>query len=68
MLILTGLKDEMIPPEHSTKLKSVVPDAKQVTFAQGTHNDTCVQEGYFEAMADWLQAECNMDTPVRKKL
>lgn len=59
-LLLTGAKDELIPPEHSARLREVLEGAgvpvHHVTFPNGTHNDTCVQEGYFEAMANWLKA------------
>ena len=59
VLFLTGLKDELIPPEHSYRLKSLLPEktSKHVTFPSGTHNDTCVQEGYFEAIAEWLSKD-----------
>ena len=33
---------------------------KFVTFQNGTHNDTCIQDGYFEAIQEFL----NSKTPV----
>lgn len=64
-LVLTGLKDEMIPPEHSERLMSVLTDGTQVTFPQGTHNDTCVQDGYFEAIAEWIsKTDCEFNKKV----
>ncbi|CDS00328.1 uncharacterized protein SPSC_00827 [Sporisorium scitamineum] len=57
-LFLSGRQDELVPPPHmdalfakcnsSIKLKKEFPD--------GTHNDTCIKPGYFEAIGEFLLA------------
>ena len=39
---------------HRLALRS--PHRKFVTFENGTHNDTCIQPGYFEAIKEFLTA------------
>ncbi|KAI0635394.1 alpha/beta-hydrolase [Trametes polyzona] len=86
MLLLSGVRDEVVPREHMQELWKLVQervpggrraserqgkgedaDAKDegskrptsttsrfVEFERGTHNDTCVQEGYWQAVADFI--------------
>jgi fermentation-respiration switch protein FrsA (DUF1100 family) len=59
ILFLAGKRDELIPPDHMTKLHQSARKAahkKFVEFEKGTHNDTCVQDGYFEAIEDFLKS------------
>jgi abhydrolase domain-containing protein 13 len=57
-LFLSGKRDELIPPDHMMKLHQSARKAvykKLVLFEKGTHNDTCIQEGYFEAIEEFLR-------------
>lgn len=59
ILFLSGSRDELVPSSHMRGLHSAA-NGKQlkefVSFASGTHNDTCVQPGYFEAIqAFWAK-------------
>jgi len=79
MLLLSGLRDEIVPREHMQALWEVVGRrqgaqveegteeeeatkegkvgegrSKFVEFEKGTHNDTCVQEGYWVAVAEFV--------------
>ena len=63
MLFLSGLSDELIPPKHMETLFNIVTaskdgesKAKMETFEKGTHNDTCLQPGYFMAIADFIRS------------
>lgn len=63
ILFLAGNQDELVPPDHMADLHKLARRAsmkKFVTFSNGTHNDTCVQDGYFEAIEEFL----NTKTPV----
>ena len=58
-LFLGGKIDELIPPDHMVQLHRLAlrsPHRKFVTFENGTHNDTCIQPGYFEAIKEFLTA------------
>ena len=57
ILFLVGERDELIPPAQMFELQrnaSRARERKLVSFAKGTHNDTCIQPGYFDAIADFL--------------
>ena len=57
-LFLAGKRDELIPPDHMIKLHQSARKSfykKFVQFEKGTHNDTCIQEGYFEAIEEFLR-------------
>ncbi|KAI0746335.1 alpha/beta-hydrolase [Daedaleopsis nitida] len=87
MLLLSGVRDEVVPREHMQGLWELVqqrvpkgmrsagplptegadaakdesvksPDgrtlSRYVEFAKGTHNDTCVQQGYWTAVAQFV--------------
>lgn len=59
ILFLVGERDELIPPSHMYELQRNAARARErklVTFSKGTHNDTCIQPGYFEAIADFLNS------------
>ncbi|KAG9298761.1 hypothetical protein G9A89_012829 [Geosiphon pyriformis] len=58
ILFLTGARDELVPPEHMRKLYELsetraVKEWKE--FPSGTHNDTIIQPGYFEAIGEFLE-------------
>lgn len=56
ILFLSGRKDELVPPQHMDTLfercSSQVKVWKQLN--DGTHNDTCVKPGYFDAIGLFL--------------
>ncbi|AQZ11752.1 YNL320W [Zygosaccharomyces parabailii] len=56
-LFLCGLKDEIVPPSHMKKLAELCPsNNKQVfEFPFGYHNDTIVQDGYWDIIQDFLE-------------
>lgn len=67
-LFLSGRQDELIPPSHMDALyegcKSKVKVKKE--FNDGTHNDTCIKQGYFEAVGEFLLA--HVVTLVKRKV
>ncbi|KAJ7729820.1 Alpha/Beta hydrolase protein [Mycena metata] len=71
ILMLSGVADELIPKEHMRALWEIVVQrgetkmhessqglerAKYLEFELGGHNDTCVQPGYWTAVADFVAA------------
>ncbi|KAI8973132.1 alpha/beta-hydrolase [Trametes punicea] len=86
MLLLSGVRDEVIPREHMQELWKLIQQrvpggrrtgdlegedkdvrdegvehpgariSRLVEFQRGTHNDTCVQQGYWQAVADFVAA------------
>ncbi|KAI9492456.1 Alpha/Beta hydrolase protein [Zychaea mexicana] len=58
VLFLSGARDELIPPEHMSKLHDLceTQGAKDWhALPNGMHNDTCVQPGYFTAIREFLE-------------
>lgn len=72
ILMLSGLKDEIVPKEQMRMLfeafakrgeattsggkeyKTGIERVKYLEFPQGGHNDTCVQDGYWTAIAQFI--------------
>ncbi|QLL33131.1 hypothetical protein HG536_0E00410 [Torulaspora globosa] len=56
-LFLSGLRDEIVPPSHMSKLYEACPSHnKQVfQFPLGYHNDTIIQEGYWSVVRSFLE-------------
>ncbi|CAO3625764.1 unnamed protein product [Cunninghamella blakesleeana] len=57
ILFLSSLRDELVPPTHMTKLYEVSETTGAKVwkgFNTGTHNDTCLQAGYFEAIEEFI--------------
>jgi hypothetical protein len=57
-LFLSGAKDELVPPSHMTRLYELCGTRENkdwVEFTNGTHNDTCMQSGYFSAIREFLE-------------
>ncbi|XJO77632.1 hypothetical protein BDV3_002185 [Batrachochytrium dendrobatidis] len=61
VLFLSGKRDELIPQQHMIELRarliqertragSRTDNTEFEEFENGGHNDTCIQEGYFEAI------------------
>ncbi|KAJ9122464.1 hypothetical protein QFC22_001890 [Naganishia vaughanmartiniae] len=60
-LLLAGQKDELVLPVQMKGIKALREKAggkvKWVEFPDGTHNDTCMQPGYWDAITDFLLEE-----------
>ena len=56
-LFLSGLEDEIVPPEHMKDLYDICPSgSKQIyEFPFGTHNTTIIQDGYWEIVRKFLE-------------
>jgi len=60
MLLLSGLQDEVVPASHMAKLFEIASQQeargrKLVEFPDGLHNTTCVQQGYWEAVTQFVE-------------
>ncbi|CAH0049798.1 unnamed protein product [Clonostachys solani] len=68
VLFLSGLQDEIVPPSHMRQLYNVcaAPTKKWRPFPGGDHNSSVLEEGYFEAIADFI-AEVTDETVARPK-
>jgi len=56
ILFLSGTRDELIPPAMMKELFSLAVNSREKEFQEipgGTHNDTCVKKGYFEAVIEF---------------
>ncbi|KAJ1970915.1 bem46 protein, variant [Dimargaris xerosporica] len=56
MLFLSGGQDDLVPPSHMRALYDAAPNDRVKVwkaFPNGKHNDTCIQDGYFEAIEDF---------------
>ncbi|KAK4192610.1 Alpha/Beta hydrolase protein [Podospora australis] len=56
-LFLSGLQDEIVPPIHMKRLHdlSKAPVKIWKPLPGGDHNSSVIEEGYFEAIADFVQ-------------
>lgn len=56
ILFLSGLQDEIVPPSHMRQLYelSTAPTKIWKAFPGGDHNSSVIEEGYFEAIADFI--------------
>jgi fermentation-respiration switch protein FrsA (DUF1100 family) len=56
ILFLSGLQDEIVPPHHMKKLYDicVAPNKRWKPFPGGDHNSSVLEEGYFEAIDDFV--------------
>ncbi|KAI8600942.1 Alpha/Beta hydrolase protein [Dissophora ornata] len=57
VLFLSGRKDELVPPGHMQELHRLLDTTGESVwreFPDGTHNDTCLKPGYFEAIKEFL--------------
>lgn len=68
ILFLSGKHDELIPQSHMkslyqtavherTKLNGSANDVRFIEFDQGKHNDTCIQDGYFDAIVSFWNSK-----------
>ncbi|KAF2134285.1 alpha/beta-hydrolase [Dothidotthia symphoricarpi CBS 119687] len=55
ILFLSGLKDEIVPPSHMSRLFQVCKATKVwKELPNGTHNDTVAEPGYFQHIGQFL--------------
>ncbi|KAI8075120.1 Alpha/Beta hydrolase protein [Gongronella butleri] len=56
ILFLASVQDELVPPSHMAKLYEVATTMKVwKSFDTGTHNDACLQTGYFETIEEFIR-------------
>ncbi|ERS99821.1 protein bem46 [Sporothrix schenckii 1099-18] len=69
ILFLSGLKDEIVPPSHMRQLYdlSQAPNKIWKPLPLGDHNSSVLEEGYFEAIADFI-ASATDEGPTEKPL
>ncbi|KAF4493260.1 Bem46 [Fusarium agapanthi] len=55
-LFISGLQDEIVPPKHMKQLYdlSAAPTKRWKPLPGGDHNSSVLEEGYFEAMSDFI--------------
>ncbi|KOS19606.1 Protein bem46 [Escovopsis weberi] len=56
ILFLSGLQDEIVPPSHMRKLYEISTSSNKTwkAFPGGDHNSSVLEEGYFDAIAEFL--------------
>jgi len=56
VLFLAGARDELIPPVHMVALHEACTSANKEwrLFPRGDHNSTCLEPGYFQAIAEFI--------------
>ncbi|KAK8925110.1 hypothetical protein H634G_05707 [Metarhizium anisopliae BRIP 53293] len=56
ILFLSGLQDEIVPPSHMRQLYDLcnAPDKRWKPLPGGDHNSSVLEDGYFEAIADFV--------------
>ncbi|TWU77204.1 hypothetical protein ED733_008641 [Metarhizium rileyi] len=61
ILFLSGLQDEIVPPGHMRQLYELcnAPDKRWKPLPGGDHNSSVLEEGYFEAIADFVADATN---------
>ena len=63
VLFLAGGRDELIPPVHMRQLHSACSSGKKEwrLFERGDHNSTCLEPGYFQAIADFIARHSDLN-------
>ncbi|KAJ2902244.1 hypothetical protein MKZ38_000784 [Zalerion maritima] len=56
ILFMSGLQDEIVPPKHMRQLYELCTSEQKrwKPFPGGDHNSSVLEEGYFEAIADFV--------------
>ncbi|KAI2776053.1 alpha/beta-hydrolase [Daldinia loculata] len=56
ILFLSGLQDEIVPPSHMRKLYELATTPTKIwkPLPGGDHNSSVLEEGYFEAISDFV--------------
>ncbi|KAI9892839.1 MAG: hypothetical protein M1814_000998 [Vezdaea aestivalis] len=57
ILFLSGRRDEIIPPSHMDQLYEICKSRSKIwrPLPNGTHNETIIEPGYFDAFAEFLK-------------
>lgn len=60
-LLMSARKDEIVPPEHMDRIYSLLNTSNKVmhTYENSQHNDTVVQDGYWERVYDFIKDKVN---------
>ncbi|PHH72479.1 hypothetical protein CDD80_4503 [Ophiocordyceps camponoti-rufipedis] len=68
VLFLSGLQDEIVPPDHMRQLYEIcnAPGKKWRPLPGGDHNSSVIEQGYFEAIAEFIGEVT--DGPVEPKM
>jgi fermentation-respiration switch protein FrsA (DUF1100 family) len=56
MLFLSGLQDEIVPPRHMSELYRLATTETKIwkPLPSGDHNSSVIEDGYFEAFAEFI--------------
>lgn len=59
ILFISGLKDEIVPPQHMKDLFAVCQAKRKIwrTIPNGSHNDTVAEQDYFKYIYDFMEDE-----------
>lgn len=62
VLFLAGGRDELIPPVHMRELHAACSSTAKEwrLFDKGDHNSTCLEPGYFQAIADFIKRHSDL--------
>ncbi|ORY86705.1 Alpha/Beta hydrolase protein [Leucosporidium creatinivorum] len=65
VLFLAGEEDELVVPSHMKELFAICSSKEKEwkSFPHGTHNDTCIQPGYFHDIALFLSKYTDLPLP-----
>ncbi|CCD26157.2 alpha/beta hydrolase NDAI_0G03800 [Naumovozyma dairenensis CBS 421] len=66
-LFLSGLKDKIVPPSQMKRLYDLCPSRYRELFEfnEGGHNDTIIQDGYWEIIEEFLKKYKMIDNEVK---
>ncbi|KAH7328837.1 Alpha/Beta hydrolase protein [Stachybotrys elegans] len=69
VLFLSGLQDEIVPPHHMKQLYELcaAPSKRWKPLPAGDHNSSVLEEGYFEAIDDFVAEVTGSDGKGRAK-
>ncbi|KAF6810318.1 hypothetical protein CSOJ01_06389 [Colletotrichum sojae] len=69
ILFLSGLQDEIVPPRHMRQLYelSTAPQKIWKPLPAGDHNSSVLEEGYFEAISDFMASVTGTTTKEEKR-
>lgn len=60
-LLMSARKDEIVPPDHMDTIYSLLTTQNKtmVTFENSQHNDTVMQDGYWEKIHEFIRDQVN---------
>ncbi|KAH8675311.1 BEM46 family protein [Xylariales sp. PMI_506] len=67
ILFLSGLQDEIVPPTHMRKLYELATTPTKIwkPLPGGDHNSSVLEEGYFEAISDFISNIAGDEAPEK---